>query len=159
VSVGSRWHLRRGGWSAALAWIAVSAAFVAGTAGAADPDPDLQAVQTVCGRCHTIAVFENKPRSWDRWNDVFADMTKRGANGTDDQLARVTTYFLENLTLVNVNTSPADELTGVLGVGDDVAEAIIARRQRQPFANIAQLGAVPGVDPGKLEQRKSRILF
>ena len=105
------------------------------------------------------AVFLNQPRSWDRWNDVFADMTRRGANGTDEQLARVTTYFLENLTLVNVNTSPADELAWVLGVRDDVAEAIIARRQRQPFANIAQLRAVPGVDPGKLEQRKSRILF
>jgi competence ComEA-like helix-hairpin-helix protein len=74
-------------------------------------------------------------------------------------LERVTTYFLENLTLVNVNTSPAEELTGVLGVGDDVAAAIIARRQNQPFANIAQLGAVPGVDPSKLEQRKDRILF
>ena len=54
---------------------------------------------------------------------------------------------MENLTLVNVNTSPADELAWVLGVGDDVAQAIIARRQRQPFANIAQLRAVPGVDP------------
>ena len=47
----------------------------------------------------------------------------------------------------------------MLGVGDDVAQAIIARRQRQPFANLAQLRAVPGVDPAKLELRKSRILF
>ena len=101
----------------------------------------------------------NKPRSWERWNDVFADMTQRGAKGTDEQLARVTKYFLENLTLVNVNNSPADELAWVLGVSDDVAQAIIARRQRQPFANIAQLRAVPGVDAAKLEQRKSRILF
>ncbi len=98
-------------------------------------------------------------RSWDRWNDVFADMTQRGAKGTEEQLARVTTYFLENLTLVNVNSSPADELAWVLGVNDEVAQDIIARRQRQPFANIAQLRAVPGVDSGKLEQRKSRILF
>ena len=30
---------------------------------------------------------------------------------------------------------------------------------RQPFANLAELGAVPGVDPAKLELRKSRILF
>jgi len=126
---------------------------------AADPDPDLQAVQVVCGRCHTTAVFLNEARSWDRWNDVFADMTKRGAKGTDEQLARVTTYFLENLTLINVNSSPADEIAWVLGVGDDVAQAIIARRQSQPFANIAQLRALPGVDPDKLEQRKSRILF
>jgi competence ComEA-like helix-hairpin-helix protein len=86
-------------------------------------------------------------------------MTRRGANGTDEQLARVTTYFLENLTLVNVNSSPADELGGVLGVSDDVAQAIIARRERQPFANLAQLRAVPGVVPDTLDQRKSRILF
>jgi competence ComEA-like helix-hairpin-helix protein len=116
-------------------------------------------VQVVCGRCHTLAVFLNKPRSWDRWNDVFADMTRRGATGTDEQLERVTTYFLENLTLVNVNTSPAEELAGVLGVSDQVAEIIIARRQQRPFTNLAQLRALPGVDPDKLEQRKSRILF
>jgi Helix-hairpin-helix motif len=164
VTAGRPWHRRWGGCSAALLWtVAVAAAsvvFEAETVSAAEePDLDLQAVQAVCGRCHTPAVFMKEPRSWERWNDVFADMTKRGANGTDEQLARVTTYFLENLTLVNVNTSPADELTGVLGIRDDVAEDIIARRQRQPFANIAQLRAVPGVDPGKLEQRKSRILF
>jgi competence ComEA-like helix-hairpin-helix protein len=133
--------------------------FEAVTARAADPDLDLQAVQEVCGRCHKIDVFQNQPRSWDRWNDVFADMTRRGANGTDEQLARVTTYFLENLTLVNVNSSPAEELSWVLGVPDQVAQEIIARRQRQPFANIEQLRAVPGVDPGKLDKRKSRILF
>ena len=142
-----------------LAWWIVATAFVAATALAAEPDSNLEAVQTVCGRCHTTAVFLDKPRSWDRWNDVFADMTQRGANGTDEQLERVTTYFLENLTIVNVNTSPAEEIAGVLGVGDDVAGAIIARRQRQPFANLAELGAVPGVDPAKLELRKSRILF
>ena len=100
-----------------------------------------------------------QPRSWDRWNDVFADMTRRGASGTEEQLARVTTYFLENLTLVNVNSSPPDELAWVLGVRDDVAQAIIARRERQPFANVAQVCEVPGVDRGKVEQRKSRIMF
>ena len=101
----------------------------------------------------------NQPRSWDRWNDVFADMTKRGASGSEEQLARVTTYFLENLTLVNINSSPADELAWVLGIRDDVAQVIVARREHQPFANIAQLCAVPGVDRARVEQRKSRIMF
>jgi len=141
------------------AWWVVAVVLVTGAVSAADPDPNLDAVQTVCGRCHTTAVFLDEPRSWDRWNDVFADMTQRGANGTDEQLERVTTYFLENLTFVNVNTSPADEIAGVLGVGDDVAGAIIASRQRQPFSNLAELRAVAGVDPAKLELRKSRILF
>jgi competence ComEA-like helix-hairpin-helix protein len=146
-----------------VAWVfalsAVPLLLRPGAVRAADAGPDLQAVQTVCGRCHTIAVFQNKPRSWDRWNDVFADMTERGANGTTEQLARVTTYFLENLTLINVNTSAAEELAGVLGVGVEVAEAIIARRERQPFRNLADLGAVAGVDAAKLQLRKSRISF
>jgi hypothetical protein len=126
---------------------------------AEDPDLDGKAVQAVCGRCHSTALFENKPRSWERWNDVFADMTQRGATGTDEQLTRVTRYFLENLTLVNVNSSPVDELTWVLGIREEVAQDIITRRSRQPFANLAQLLAVPGVDAAKVEQRKSRILF
>ena len=118
---------------------AAAIVFEAKTAKAQDPNPDLQAVQMVCGRCHTTALFLSETRSWDRWNDVFADMTQRGAKGTDEQLARVTTYFLENLTLVNINSSPAEELTGVLGVSDQVADAIIARRERQPFKSIADL--------------------
>lgn len=142
-----------------IALCVAAAALGVGTSSAADPDPNLEAVQTVCGRCHTITVFLDKPRSWDRWNDIFADMTQRGASGTDEQLERVTTYFLENLTVVNVNTSPSEEIAGVLGVGNDVAAAIIATRQRQPFASLSELRAVPGVDAAKLELRKSRILF
>ena len=60
---------------------------------------------------------------------------------------------------MNVNHSPADELRGVLGISDDVAEAIIARRERQPFTDLAQLREIKGIDPNILEQRKSRILF
>jgi hypothetical protein len=136
-----------------------AAVFMPKATRAADPETDLQAVQQVCGRCHTIAVFLKEPRSWDRWNDVFEDMTRRGATGTDEQLEQVTRYFFENLTLVNVNTSPAEELIGVLGVRDEVAQEIIARRERQRFSDLAQLRAVPGVNAKILEERKGRIQF
>ena len=140
-------------------WLfAVIAAYVVAVA-AADPNPDREAVEAVCGHCHTTAVFLNKPRSWDRWNDVFADMTQRGAKVTDQQLEKVTRFFLENLTLVNVNTSGSEELAGVLGVSDEVAQVIIERRERRRFDNLAELRAVPGVNPDKLEKRKARILF
>ena len=139
-------------------WAAVAAG-AAALALAASPDPDREAVQAVCGRCHTTAMFQKQPRSWERWNDVFADMTQRGATGTDEQLERVTRYFLENLTLVNVNTSPADELEGVLGVRRNIAEDLIARRERRRFGNLAELRAVPGIDPDTLEKRKDRIRF
>jgi DNA uptake protein ComE-like DNA-binding protein len=86
-------------------------------------------------------------------------MTRRGAKGTDEQLEQATKYFLENLTLVNVNSSPADELVWVLGMTEDAARSIVARRERQPLTDIAQLLGVPGVDADKVQQRKSRILF
>jgi hypothetical protein len=153
--------MRRGLCSAALvsALGLISSFINFQAARAADPDPNYPAVQAVCGRCHTTAVFLNKPRSWERWNDVFADMTQRGATGSDEQLARVTTFFLENLTIINVNQSDAEELAGVLGVSDAVAQDIMARRKRQAFSNLAELRGVPGVDPTKLEQRKARIQF
>jgi len=142
-------------------WVAAGTccAFGVVAAQAAEPNPDLPAVQAVCGRCHTTAVFLNKPRAWDRWNDVFADMTKRGANGTDQQLEQVTRFFLENLTLVNVNTSAAEELGGVLGVSDEVAANIIAQRSRERFTTLEQLLAFPGVSRDTLQARKSRISF
>ena len=119
---------RCGGYSAVVVWIVALAAgwgsFDTRTAQAADSDLDREAVQAVCGKCHTTEVFRNQTRSWERWNDVFADMTQRGARGTNQQLARVRTYFLEKLTLVNINSSPADDFAGVLGVSDEVAEAI-----------------------------------
>jgi competence ComEA-like helix-hairpin-helix protein len=132
---------------------------LAASAWAAGDRTDWEAVTAVCGKCHTTAIFEGKPRSWDRWNDVFAEMTQHGANGTTDQLMRVTRYFLENLTLVNMNTSAAEEIAGVLGVSDEIASAIVERRQKQRFNSIADLRAIPGVDAAKLEQRKSRISF
>jgi len=142
-------------------WWLVPAALVLldGNAWAAGNGADWEAVKTVCGRCHTTAIFDGKLQSWDRWNDVFAQMTQHGANGTNEQLMRVTRYFLENLTLVNMNTSEAEEIAGILSVTDDVAAAIVERRQKQRFNSIADLRAISGVDAAKIEQRKSRISF
>ena len=146
-----------GGWIIVIA--AGSLTVWTGQVTAADTDSDRKAVEAVCGRCHTTELFLKQRRSWARWNEVFADMVERGADGTDDQLDGVSRYFLENLTLVNVNHAPAEELRGVLGISGDVAEAIIARREHQPFADLAQLREIKGIDPDILEQRKSRILF
>jgi hypothetical protein len=139
-------------------WIDPSAS--AGAAKRLDEDPcDLDAVQAVCARCHANTAFLKSPRPWRRWNDVFEQMTARGATGTNEQLARVTRYFLQNLTIVNVNTSPADEIVLVLGVSEPIAEAIVARRERHKFTGLADLSGIPGVDHRRLERLKDRLLF
>ncbi|MDB5467587.1 MAG: hypothetical protein JWQ46_2349, partial [Phenylobacterium sp.] len=56
---------------------------------------------------------------------------------------------------INVNTSPGEELGPTLQVSDDAVDAILARRAKRPFANIADLATIPGVDRGVLETLKS----
>ena len=120
---------------------------------------DFKSVQAVCSRCHGVALFMNKPRTWNRWNEVFIRMSGHGARPTDEQVDHIVRYFLANLTYVNVNSSPADELALALGVSDTTANRIVSRREKQKFRDLADLESVPGVDPAILDERKSRIQF
>jgi hypothetical protein len=124
-----------------------------------DNSQNFDDVKAVCTRCHTADVFLSTPRSWQRWNDVFRVMTEHGATGTDAQLAGVTEYFLSNLTIINVNTSPPDEIEWVLSATPAVRDFIVARRTSRKFTSLADLGSVPGIDAGRLHRLKERILF
>lgn len=118
-----------------------------------DNDPqDFQAVTAVCTTCHAASQFLSTPRSSSRWEQVFEEMSGYGANGTDDQLDRVVNYFQKNLTVINVNTSPPEDLKETLQIGDGVVSAIVAQRSRQPFHGIDDLGKLRGVDRSILEK-------
>ncbi|HEX3701098.1 MAG TPA: helix-hairpin-helix domain-containing protein [Phenylobacterium sp.] len=122
-------------------------------------DPDTAAFRKVCGRCHNIEVPRDTVQSAADWRDTVQLMVDRGAKGTDAQFAGVMRYLRAHLTTVNVNHASAAELSGVLDVPAAVAEAIVARRERQPFHDLADLETVPGIDPSALEARKGRIFF
>lgn len=117
------------------------------------------AVDQVCTRCHQNGMFLTTPRSWIRWTDVFRTMSARGATGTDAELDRVVTFFLENLTVISVNASPGNELGPVLGASDAVVDAILLRRETQPFRDFDELAVFPGLDRTTLKRRRARILF
>jgi hypothetical protein len=118
-----------------------------------------EAVDKVCTRCHQNGMFLTTPRSWIRWTDVFRTMSARGATGTDAELDRVVTFFLENLTIISVNASPGNEIGPVLGANDAVVEAILLHREKQPFRDFDELAAFPGLDLATLKRRRGRILF
>ena len=122
-----------------------------------DNDPqDFQAVTTVCTVCHAASQFLTTPRSGIRWQQVYDEMSGLGAIGTDDQLDRVVTYFQKNLTVINVNTSPADDLGPTLQVSDDVVAAVMARRAQHSFIGIDDLGKIPGIDRSVLEKLSAK---
>lgn len=122
-----------------------------------DSDPqDFQAVTAVCTTCHAASQFLSTPRSSSRWEQVFAEMSGYGADGTDDQLDRVVNYFQKNLTVINVNTSPPEDLKETLQINDDTVRAIMARRSRQVFAGIDDLSKLRGIDHSILEKLSAK---
>jgi competence protein ComEA len=125
-----------------------------------DSDPqDSLAVAAVCTVCHDASQFLNTPRFYSRWEEVFEEMSGYGATGTDDQLDRVVSYFQKNLSVVNVNTSPAEELGPTLQVSDSVVAAIIARRAKHPFKSIDDLSEINGVNRTVLEKLNAKKLL
>jgi len=99
------------------------------------------------------------PRSSSRWEQLFGQMAQQGARPNDEQVDRIVRYFQRNLMVVNVNTSPDEELGPTLQTTPEVTAAITLRRRMQKFTGIADLAGIPGVDRAVLEGLKDRLQF
>lgn len=125
-----------------------------------DSDPaDAQAVQQICTACHSSSQFLGTPRSSSRWEQLFGQMAQLGARPDDAQVDQIVRYFQRNLTVINVNTSPMEELGPTLQTDPDATTAIVLRRGLRKFTGIADLAAIPGVKRSVLEQLKDRLQF
>ena len=120
---------------------------------------DAEAVQQVCTACHSSSQFLGTPRSSSRWEQLFGQMAQQGARPNDEQVDRIVRYFQRNLMVVNVNTSPDEELGPTLQTTPEVTAAITLRRRLQKFTGIADLASIPGVDRAVLEGLKDRLQF
>ena len=93
---------------------------------------------------------------WDRHRLVMA---QQGARPNDEQVDRIVRYFQRNLMVVNVNTSPDEELGPTLQTSPEITAAITLRRRQRKFTGIADLASVPGVDRSVLVRLKGRLQF
>lgn len=125
-----------------------------------DSDPaDAEAVRDICTACHSSSQYLGMPRSSSRWEQVFGQMAQQGARPNDEQVDRIVRYFQRNLTVVNVNSSPDEELGPTLQTSPEVTAAITLRRRERKFTGIADLAGIPGVDRSVLEGLKDRLQF
>ena len=61
---------------------------------------------------------------------------------------------------INVNSSQAEELLKLPGVGPVLADRILKfRNENGPFKNIDELDKVKGIGPSKIERFRGRICF
>ena len=130
------------------------------TASELDSDPaDAEAVRDVCTACHSSSQFLGTPRSSSRWEQLFGQMAQQGARPDDEQVDRIVRYFQRNLMVVNVNTSPDEELGPTLQTSTETTAAITLRRVQHKFTGLADLASVPGVDRSVLKGLKDRLQF
>jgi competence protein ComEA len=139
---------------------AVAASQTADQTTAQGPDlaREAESVKAVCGKCHTLQMVMDTPKSYDAWHDTVQKMVDRGAKGTDDQYDDIMDYLHRTITTINVNTAELDELEIVLNVSEATAQAIVARREARKIAGLAELKSIPGVD-GPTVDSKSRLIF
>ena len=124
-----------------------------------DVPEDAETVRQICTACHSSSQFLGTPRSSSRWEQVFGQMAQQGAHPNDEQIDQIVRYFQRNLTVINVNTSPLEELGPTLQTSDETATAIVMRRGERKFTGIADLASIPGIKRSVLEGLKDRLQF
>ena len=66
--------------------------------------------------------------------------------------------LLPDLSPLDINTATAEELAGLPGIGEALAERIVAyRTEHGPFTSPEEIMEVSGIGPGKFEGLKDRI--
>jgi competence protein ComEA len=124
-----------------------------------EDNADHAAFNTVCGACHSSSSV-NGLRTEAEWKETLEHMIAIGAKGTDEQFESVMRVLLRTLTKVNVNTATAGEIAPVLDISNTAAQAMIKYRvEHGNFKAINDLKKVPGLDAGKIDSRKERLIF
>jgi hypothetical protein len=117
------------------------------------------AVNKVCNGCHSTEVVMSTPKDYNDWHDTVQRMIDRGAIGTPAEFDLVMQFLYENMTTIDVNHSDTDALRVVLNAPDSAVSAIIARRSKRPFKNLADLESIRGLNGPALDAKKRMIFF
>jgi competence protein ComEA len=121
----------------------------------------------MCGLCHQPTRAASVRLTREGWQGVVQDMVKRGAKGSEEDLAKVLDYLTSNFLgdaprPINVNSAPQIDLESVIGLLRSEARALIAYREKNgPCTAVDDLKKVPGVDFKKIEggQRSDRLFL
>lgn len=116
--------------------------------------------RTCKDQCHTEDRITETRRAAFEWARLVLDMEARGARATEEEFATIQGYLQRRFGFVNVNRASASDLRAVLGLDRQVAAAVVDHRKRHgPFADVAALAEVPGVDRATLEAQVDALRF
>ena len=118
-------------------------------------------IGTLCAtECHDAEQVFTVRRSSHEWDLVVGDMVRRGVKGTPTDLELVRRYLTWSFGSVEVNSAPAGELSGVVGIPLAMAQAIVSYRDTHGrFADLDALLKVPGIDRPTIEAQLYALRF
>ena len=132
-----------------------------GAAGRRQDAKGQQVFTTVCSRCHPVERITALRRTRSQWEETITNMiTARGAQVPDEDFDTILTYLTREYGRVDINRGQSDDIVEVLGLGTEMADAIVAyRKEHGPFADFEALLKVPRIDRDALEKKRDAISF
>jgi competence ComEA-like helix-hairpin-helix protein len=131
-------------------------------------------VTQVCTKCHGIETVTSHRFTKAQWGSEVDTMSSRGASATDAEFDTIVEYLAKNFgkedaanttsgneeNKLDVNTASASQLEQFLGIAASQAEAVVQRRKDNgKFKDLEDLEKVPGLDVGKVDEKKDRLTF
>jgi len=117
----------------------------------------------VCINCHEASRFRRLRLDHDEWEREVGLMVDNGAEATEEELAAVVNYLVENFgpkSKIHINTAPLGEIKAVLGLTAAQAVAVVDYRQAHGnFKTWQDLLKVPQMDASKIEEKKDLLAF
>jgi competence protein ComEA len=153
-------------WSIEL-WLTVAALTLAsGPLRAQLPEgPGREQTEKLCSDCHELERSISLRQDRDGWKVTLNKMIGLGAQGTEEEFSEVLDYLSRNypaqaLPPLNVNMAKAIDLETRLSLRRSEAAAFIEyRAKRGSSKSIDDLRNVPGVDPAKIDRKKTVLVF
>ena len=156
----------KGGPGAAVGVVLVWAAFAPG-AQAQTQLPDGKGkdlLLRVCAGCHQPERSASVRLTREGWEEVIADMIKRGAKGTDEEFGTILEYLAEHFLgeaarPLNINKATNIELESVAGLTRREAAAVLKWLDEVGVCkSLDDMKKVPGLDFKKIEARKDFLV-
>ena len=119
----------------------------------------------LCRGCHEVERSVSLRQDKDGWNNTLTKMVGLGMKAADADLAIIADYLAkyypaDAIPPINVNKATAIELESRFGMKRSQAAAFLAHREKLgKFKTFAELRKAPGIDPEKVEAKKSQIIF
>ncbi|MBZ2184047.1 MAG: helix-hairpin-helix domain-containing protein [Bryobacter sp.] len=118
-----------------------------------------------CKTCHEIERSISLRQDINGWNNTIAKMVGFGMRSPEKELALVADYLAKHypadaMPPLNVNTAGAIELESRLSMKRSESALFLAHREKVgKIKTFAELKKSPGINPDKVDAKKSEIIF